>query len=180
MASIRRCSTLLFGSLRQSIHPLRYYTTEASESLLTRLKNDRKTFMKAKQQPDLNVVKGVLSDFTYYIKSPNAVPGQSEDAALLSVLQKSIKRRQDSVTQYTAAARPELAAQEEAEIQILTRYLPEQMSAEEIEKQVLATIEQVGATSIKDMGKVMKAWNVDPAKADKKLVSDLVKKALQT
>ncbi|KAG0168385.1 hypothetical protein DFQ28_005629 [Apophysomyces sp. BC1034] len=179
MSSIHRCSVLLFGSLRQTALPIRHYTTEAAESLMTRLKNDRKTFMKAKQQPDLNVVKGVLSDFTYYIKSPNAVLGQSEEAALLAVVQKSIKKRQDSVAQYTAGARPELAAQEEAEIQVLTRYLPEQMSAEEVEKQVRVIVEQVGATSVKDMGKVMKAWTVDPARADKKLVSEMVKKVLQ-
>ncbi|KAI8337533.1 Yqey-like protein-domain-containing protein [Chlamydoabsidia padenii] len=156
----------------------RFYTTEASATLLNRLKDDRKTYMRSKQQPDLNVVKSVLSEYTYYIKSPNAPSGHSEDAMVLSVLQKAIKKRQDSVTQYTAGGRPELAANEQQELAVLQRYLPEQMDAAEIEEKVRALVEQVGATSLKDMGKVMKAWTIDPAAADRKLVSDAVKKAL--
>lgn len=132
--------------------------------------------MREKKQPDLNVVKNILSDYTYYIKSPNAKPGQSEDSAVLSVIQKLIKKRQDAIDQYTSGGRPELAAQEQIELQVLQRYLPQQMSAEEIEKEVRAIIAQVNATSVKDMGKVMKAWS--RAYADKKTVSDIVKKVL--
>ena len=145
-------------------------------SLLTRLKDDRKTYMRAKQQPDLNVVKNILSDYTYHIKSPNAPANQSEDAAVLSVIQKLVKKRQDAISQYTAGNRPELAAQEQDELVVLQRYLPEQMSAEQVEQKVKELIEQVGATSIKDMGKVMKAWT--DGSADKKVVSDAVKKLL--
>ncbi|KAI7887000.1 GatB/YqeY domain-containing protein [Lichtheimia hyalospora FSU 10163] len=155
----------------------RAYTTETT-GLLTRLKDDRKTFMRAKAQPDLNVVKNILSDYTYYIKSPNAKPGQSEEAAVLSVIQKLVKRRQDAISQYKAGGRPELADQEQAELDVLQRYLPEQMSTEEIEAQVKSIIEQVGATSIRDMGKVMKAWTHEGA--DKKAVSDAVKKLLNS
>ncbi|KAI9261464.1 Yqey-like protein-domain-containing protein [Phascolomyces articulosus] len=154
----------------------RTYTTEASGSLLARLKDDRKTFMRSKQQPDLNVVKNILSDFTYHIKSPNAPANQPEEEAVLSVIQKLVKKRQDAISQYTTGNRPELAAQEQKELVILQRYLPEQMSAEQIEEKVKALIEQVGASSMKDMGKVMKAWN-EPS-ADKKMVSDAVKKLL--
>lgn len=134
--------------------------------------------MRSKQQPDLNVVKSVISEYTYYIKSPNAPTNHSEDAMVLSVLQKSIKKRQDSIAQYTAGGRPELAANEQQELVVLQRYLPEQMSAAEIEEKVRELVEQVGATSMKDMGKIMKAWTVDPATADRKLVSDAVKKVL--
>ncbi|KAI8371674.1 Yqey-like protein-domain-containing protein [Radiomyces spectabilis] len=176
MSLLSRCSL----SLRTGVYAtLRFYSANVEGSLLARLKEDRKTLMRSKKQPDLNVLKGVLSDYTYYIKSPNAVPGQSEDAAVLSVIQKSIKRRQDSVAQYEAGGRPELAEQEKNEMKVLQSYLPEQMSVEEIEKQVKALIEQVGATTLRDMGKVMKAWTVDAAKADKKAVSDAVKKLLQ-
>ncbi|KAI7859450.1 Yqey-like protein-domain-containing protein [Circinella umbellata] len=154
----------------------RTYTTEASGSLLARLKDDRKTFMRSKQQPDLNVVKNILSDYTYHIKSPNAPANQSEEEAVLSVIQKLVKKRQDAIAQFTAGNRPELAAQEQGELQVLKSYLPEQMSAEQVEQKVKEIVEKVGATTMKDMGKVMKAWT--DASADKKMVSDAVKKLL--
>lgn len=147
-----------------------------SLSLLARLKEDRKTLMREKKQPDLNVVKNVLSDYTYYIKSANAKEGESEEAAVQSVLQKLVKRRQDSIAQYEAGGRPELAEQEKQELAVLEKYLPERMSAEAIEAEVRKVIESVGATSVKDMGKVMKAWT--HAGADKKTVSETVKRLL--
>lgn len=136
--------------------------------------------MREKKQPDLNVVKNILSDYTYHIKSPNAKPNEREDAAVVSVIQKLVKKRQDAIQQYKAGGRPELAEQEEKELQVLKRYLPEPMAPEEIEKRVKGIIEQVGAVSVKDMGKVMKAWTVDAALADKKTVSDVVKKLLSS
>lgn len=134
--------------------------------------------MKAKKQPDLNVVKGLLSDFTYYIKSPNFVEGTSDDEALMSVLQKAIKRRQDSISQYESGGRPELAEKESEELKVLQNYLPEQMTAEAVEAEVQKLINELGVSSKKDMGKVMKAWTLDAAVADRKLVSDIVKKLL--
>ncbi|KAI9475689.1 MAG: Yqey-like protein-domain-containing protein [Benjaminiella poitrasii] len=159
----------------------RYYTSGAVEagSLITRLKDDRKTFMKTKKQPDLNVVKGLLSDFTYHTKSENFKEGTSEDQALMSVLQKAIKRRQDSIGQYESGGRPELAEQEREELKVLQGYLPEQMSSELIETELREIIHDVGATSMRDMGKVMKAWKHDSAVADRKLVSDIIKKLLE-
>ncbi|KAL7314349.1 hypothetical protein PS15m_005934 [Mucor circinelloides] len=170
------------GSIRPiSITATRYYTSGAvsAESIITRLKNDRKTFMKEKKQPDLNVVKGLLSDFTYYTKSANFVEGQSEEEACLSVLQKAIKRRQDSVSQYEAGGRPELAEQERVELKVLQSYLPEQMSPELIEQELRGIIQETGASTSRDIGKVMKAWKHDAATADRKVVSDIVKKLLK-
>ncbi|KAI8639228.1 Yqey-like protein-domain-containing protein [Parasitella parasitica] len=173
--------TRLSGSIRPiSLTAPRYYTSGAvsAESLITRLKNDRKTFMKEKKQPDLNVVKGLLSDFTYYTKSADFVEGSSEEDACMSVLQKAIKRRQDSVSQYEAGGRPELAEKERVELKMLQSYLPEQMSPELIEKELKDIIKEVGATTSRDMGKVMKAWKHDSTIADRKLVSEIVKKLL--
>ncbi|CAO3646024.1 unnamed protein product [Cunninghamella blakesleeana] len=167
-------------SLTNTIRPcmVRLYTSEASSTLIEKLKSDRKAYMRSKQQPELNVVKGVLSDYTYFIKLPNAPTNQSEDSMLLTVIQKSIKKRQDSIEQYISGGRPELAETETIELKVLQSYLPEQMSQEEIEQKVRDLITEVGATSVKDMGKVMKAWTVDPAVADRKAVSDIVKKVL--
>ncbi|KAG2202953.1 hypothetical protein INT46_010205 [Mucor plumbeus] len=169
------------GSIRPiSLTATRYYTSGAvsAESLITRLKNDRKTYMKEKKQPNLNVVKGLLSDFTYYTKSANFPEGSSEEEACMSVLQKAIKRRQDSVSQYQAGGRPELADQEREELKVLQDYLPEQMSPELIEEELKEIIHEVGATTSRDMGKVMKAWKHDAATADRKVVSEIVKKLL--
>ncbi|KAI8981640.1 Yqey-like protein-domain-containing protein [Mycotypha africana] len=159
----------------------RYYTSGAvgAESLITRLKDDRKTFMKEKKQTELNVVKGLLSDFTYHVKSANFAEGSSEEEALLSVLQKAIKRRQDSISQYESGGRPELAKQESDELKLLQSYLPKQMSPEEIEEELKEVIHEVGATSGRDLGKVMKAWKFDAVRADRKVVSDIAKKLLQ-
>ncbi|ORY93128.1 Yqey-like protein-domain-containing protein [Syncephalastrum racemosum] len=171
-----RHSLLTLRSLAQpTVRHAKLYSTE-SLSLLARLKEDRKVLMREKKQPDLNVVKNVLSDYTYYIKSANAKADESEDAAVQSVLQKLVKRRQDSISQYEAGGRPELAEQEKQELAVLEKYLPEQMSKEEIETEVRKVIESVGATSVKDMGKVMKAWT--HAGADKKTVSETVKRLL--
>ncbi|GAA5806310.1 hypothetical protein HPULCUR_011841, partial [Helicostylum pulchrum] len=110
--------------------------------------------------------------------SANFVEGTSEEEALMSVLQKAIKRRQDSVSQFQAGGRPELAQQEAEELKVLESYLPEQMSSENIEVELKKLIEEIGATSSKDMGKVMKAWKYDSATADRKTVSEIVKKLL--
>ncbi|ORX46042.1 GatB/YqeY domain-containing protein [Hesseltinella vesiculosa] len=169
---------LLQRSVR-SFTPLyrtRLYST--SVSLVDRLKQDRKTFMRSKQQPQLNVVKGVLSDLIYQEKAGVVQDASNPDGLILSVIQKNIKRRQDSVKQYLDGGRPELAAVEQEEISVLQDYLPEQMSQQAIEEKVQALVSELGASSIKDMGKVMKAWTVDPATADRKLVSDAVKKIL--
>ena len=149
------------------------------ESLLERLKNDRKVLMKAKKQPDLNVVKSLLSDFTYYTKSANFDEGTSEAEAMVSVLQKAIKRRQDSAAQYSAGGRPELAEQETTELNILREYLPAQMSPELIQAELELIIKETGAATARDMGKVMKAWKHDSATADRKTVSEIVKKLLK-
>lgn len=134
--------------------------------------------MKEKKQPDLNVVKGLLSDLMYYTKSANYVEGTPEEEALMSVLQKAIKRRQDSVAQYEAGGRPELAEQETIELKVLQSYLPDQMTTEQIEEELKKLIGEIGAASGRDMGKVMKAWKYDSATADRKIVSELAKKLL--
>jgi hypothetical protein len=78
-----------------------------------------------------------------------------EEADEIQVLNKEIKSRMDSVDQYKAGNRPELVEQEEAEIKIIQKYLPEQMSDEELEKTITEIIAESGAIGMKDMGKVM-------------------------
>lgn len=101
------------------------------------------------------------------------------DAEVISVVQKEIKKRQDSIEQYQAAGRAEQAALETAEIAVLQVFLPKALSAEELEALVNATITEVGATSKKEMGVVIKAVQAKVAgRADGKSISSLVGKLL--
>ena len=80
-----------------------------------------------------------------------------DDAGILSVLAKMIKQRRDSIEQFVAGGRQELADKEAAEIKLIEAYLPKQMSAEEAKVAIAAVIKEVGATGRKDMGQVMAA-----------------------
>ena len=103
-----------------------------------------------------------------------------DDEDVQKLLRSLVKQRRDSIEQYEKAGRQELADKEQAEIAIIETYLPQAASVAEIESAVAAAIAETGATSIKDMGKVMKA--VQTALADKnadgKVVADTVKAKL--
>ena len=104
---------------------------------------------------------------------------QVTDAEVLTVIQKMAKQRKDSIQQYTAGGRQDLADKEQQELAVLESYLPAQMSREQVEKVVQAVVAETGASSVKDMGKVMKMVQEKLAgQADNKTVSELVKGAL--
>ena len=97
----------------------------------------------------------------------------------MSVVQKEAKQRRDSIEEFTKAGRQELADKEQKELEILQKYLPEQLSEEEIKKLVDEAISQTGASNISDMGKVMGALMPKiKGKADGSLVSKIVKESL--
>ena len=101
------------------------------------------------------------------------------DGDLLGILQKMIKQRQESVALYDAAGRKELADRERAEIDVISAYLPEQMSEPEVKAAIAQAIEQLGAKGIRDMGKVMAALKLGHAgRMDFGKVSGLVKAML--
>jgi len=102
-----------------------------------------------------------------------------DDAQVLSVIEKMIKQRRESIAQYEKAARKDLADVEKAEIEVLSGYMPAQMSDADVEKLVQSTISETGASGVKDMGKVMAALKGKLAgKADMGKVSGLVKSKL--
>jgi uncharacterized protein YqeY len=102
-----------------------------------------------------------------------------DDAAVLGVIEKMIKQRRESIAQFEKASRNDLADAEKAEVQVLSAYLPAQMSAAEVEKLVDSVISETGAAGAKDMGKVMAALKSRLAgKADMGKVSGLVKARL--
>lgn len=102
----------------------------------------------------------------------------SEDE-MLTIVAKEVKKRKESIPEYEKAGREDIVANLNKEISILEVYLPEQLSEEEIRKIVIDTISEVGATSPKDMGKVMQGVRVKTAaQADGKVVSQIVKEEL--
>ena len=144
------------------------------------INNAVKEAMKAKDERKLSTLRMVNST----IKNADIdARGQGKpplsDADLLSLFQKMIKQRQESVELYDKGGRAELAAQEREEIAIISAYLPKQMSEDEVKKAIAAAITETGAAGIKDMGKVIGvlkgkyAGQMDFAKA-----SGLVKAAL--
>jgi uncharacterized protein len=106
--------------------------------------------------------------------------GQATDEDVLKLLRSQVKQRRDSVEQYQKAGRQELVDKETAEIAVIESYLPQAASEAEIEQAVSEAIDETGATSMKDMGAVMKAVMPKLAgkNADGRTVSDMVKKRL--
>ena len=145
-------------------------------SLKDQLTSDMKAAMKSGDKERLHVIRLILAD----IKRVEVDTRKDlNDAELLSVLEKAVKQRRDSVEQFTKGGREDLADKETAEIAVLETYLPEQMSDAEIDALVDEVIAATGAESIRDMGKVMGAIKAKAAgKADMGTVGARVKAKL--
>ena len=103
----------------------------------------------------------------------------TSDADFVALVQKEVKKRRDSIEQFEKGGRPELAVKEKQEISLLETFLPQAMSEAELEQLVRATIQEVGATSKKEMGQVIKAVQAKAAgRAEGKTISALVGKLL--
>ena len=101
------------------------------------------------------------------------------DEEVISVIKKQIKQRQDSIEQFKAGSRADLVEKEEAELKILSSYLPEALSEAEIQAIIQEAKKETGAATMKDMGSLMKAAGAKiQGRADNKLVSELVRKSL--
>lgn len=148
-------------------------------TLTAQISEDIKTAMKAKDTVTLNVVRGLKSALKYAAIEKLGAEGELPDADALGVVRKEIKKRQDSVASYETANRQDLADTEKAEIAVLEKYLPAAMSAEDLVSLVEAVIAEVGATSKKEMGAVMKVLQERAAgRADGKTLSSEVSKRL--
>lgn len=137
-----------------------------------------KVAMKAKDTlalESLRAIKSALLLAQTEVGSTAVLSGEEE----VKLLQRLVKQRKDSAAIYTEQGRDDLAAPELAQAAIIEKFLPEQLSTEEIEKIVLQTIEVVGASGMKDMGKVMGLVSKELAgKADGKTISNIVKAKL--
>ncbi|RIX47596.1 MAG: GatB/YqeY domain-containing protein [Rhodocyclales bacterium GT-UBC] len=145
-------------------------------SLKARITEDMKAAMKAKEAGKLAAIRLLLAAV-----KQKEVDEQTEldDTAVGAVIEKLVKQRKDSVSQYEAAGRQDLADVEKAEIAILAAYLPEKMGADEMAAAVAAAVAETGAKSPADMGKLMAVLKPRLAgKADMAEISKLVKAAL--
>ena len=146
--------------------------------LFEKVSKDIVAAMKAKDKVTLEALRNIKKVFIEAKTAPGA-NDTLDDAAALKILQKLAKQGHDSAELYTQQNRPDLAEAEMAQVKVIESYLPKALSAEEIEAAVKEIIAQTGATSIKEMGKVMGVASKQLAgKADGKAISDIVKKLL--
>lgn len=138
---------------------------------------DLKTAMKAKDQVGLRGIRAIKAAL---ILAKTDGSGQTLDEnAEIKLLQNLVKQRQDSLNIYTQQGREDLAATEQEEIEVISRYLPAAMTETELEATIQKVITDTGASSVKDMGKVMGAATAAVAgRADGKTISAMVKKLL--
>lgn len=145
-------------------------------SIKDKIVADMKTAMKSQEKDVLACIRLIMAALKQREVDERIV---LSDEQVLSTLNKMIKQRRDSISQYEAGNRPDLAEKEAFEIKVIQRYLPAQLSESEIENIVVTTIQETGASSPKDMGKVMAALKARlQGKADMTLVSTKVKERL--
>jgi len=127
--------------------------------LRQRLNDDLKTAMKARDQAavsTLRMVLATLKDRDIAVR-PQGITDGIDEAAIIDMLQKMVKQRQESIELYKKGGRQELVDQEQGEIDIIERYMPQKLSEAAASDAIDQVIAELGATSIKDMGKVMAA-----------------------
>jgi uncharacterized protein len=147
-----------------------------SVPLKQQITEDMKTAMRAKDSARLSTVRLLLAAMKQKEVDERV---ELSDADVLAILEKMIKQRRESISQFEKASRQDLADKEKAEIQVLSGYLPQQLSDAEIQNEISSAISQTGASGAKDMGKVMAALKGRLAgRADMGKVSGLVKAKL--
>jgi hypothetical protein len=146
-------------------------------SLKQRIIDDMIEAMRAKDAPRLSTLRMVKAAM---MNRQIEKGGELTDEEVAKMLQSLLKQRRDSVEQYEKGGRAELAAKEEAEIKVIEQYLPQAATREEIEQAVVAAVAETGASTLKEMGAVMKAAQARLAgrAADGRVVSEIVKAKL--
>ena len=143
-----------------------------------RIQKDLIAGMKAKDAVKLASLRSIKTAITVAKTSPNA-PAELSDGDIQKIIQKLVKQRKDSAEQYIAAGRQELADNELAEMEIMNEYLPKQLTEDEIKTEVMNAINELNATSMKDMGKIMAAvMPKTKGRADGKMINEIVKAKL--
>ncbi len=146
-------------------------------SLKDRLLEDMKSAMKEKDTIRKSTITMVRASILQKEKDEKV---KLDDAGVVGIIAKEVKQRRDSIPEFERGNRPDLVDKLNTEINILMEYLPQQLTEKEIEKIVVQTISEVGATGMKDMGKVMGALMPRlKGRADGKLINGMARKHLQ-
>jgi len=142
-----------------------------------RLSQELKTAMLAKEADRLSTLRLLKTAVSYAQLERKA--DELSESEFVAVVQKEVKKRRDAIEQYEKGGRPELAEKEKREIQVLESFLPEPLSAAELEQLIKATIQELGATSKKELGPVIKAVQAKAAgRADGRSISAVVGRLL--
>lgn len=137
-----------------------------------------KAAMREKNKVALESLRAIKSAILL-LQTQSGVKENPDDSEITKLLQKLVKQRKESASIFRDQGRVDLAESEEAQIEVISQFLPEQLSVEEVEKVVYEVIHSVGASSMKEMGKVMGMANKKLAgKTDGKLIAQIVKKHL--
>ncbi|MES2141480.1 MAG: GatB/YqeY domain-containing protein [Pseudomonadota bacterium] len=146
--------------------------------LKQRIQEDMKTTLRAQDKPRLSVIRMILAAVKQ-IEVDERI--ELDDARIFQVLNKMLKQRRDSIAQYSQAKRDDLVEQERFEETIIQTYLPKALTEREVDQLLSQTIEQVGATSVRDMGKVMTELKLKlEGRADIGVISAKVKERLSS
>ena len=138
--------------------------------------DDMKLAMKAQDKPALKAIRMILGAIKQKEIDERI---ELDDNQVMAVIQKMVKQRKDSISQFSDAGRTDLVEVEEAELLIINNYMPKQLSQDEIEAAVVKAISDIGADSMKDMGKLMGTLKSQlDGKADMGHVSQLIKSKL--
>jgi uncharacterized protein YqeY len=150
----------------------------ASMGLKEQILNDIKEAMKNKEADRLSAIRMLQAAIKN--KEIELRPNAINDQDILGVIKKAAKQRREAIEQYRGAGRDDLADKEAFELQVLETYLPAQLDQAQVEKIVTEVIAQLGASTIKDMGGVMKEVQArTQGQADGKMISEIVKSKLQ-
>ncbi|MFL2715089.1 MAG: GatB/YqeY domain-containing protein [Gammaproteobacteria bacterium] len=145
-------------------------------TLLSDIKQDLKQAMLDKNDLQRDTIRMFLAEVQRFEIDTKE---EADDAKAIQIINKMIKQRNDSISQFKSGGRNDLAEKEEKEVEILSKYKPEQLSEEEVTRKVKEAIKTSGASSMQDMGKVMGILNSSLAgSADMSMVSKIVKEEL--
>lgn len=148
-------------------------------SLLQQIDTDLKEAMKARAAEKLAVLRMLKSAIKNAALEKGGGDAQLDDAEILAVIRKQVKQRQDSVESFEKGGRPELAAKEKVELEVLSAYLPQPLSAEELSALVAAAIAEAGVTGKAQIGAVMKiAMAKAEGRADGKSLNQEIQRQL--
>jgi len=148
--------------------------------LADRISDEVKRAMRARDSGKLDVLRAVRNEIIKFTKTGSSAKISDED--VLKIIKSQIKQRREAIAMFDKGNRPDLVANEAAQLEILENFLPEQLSEDDLNRVVLAAVDKTGASNLKDMGRVMKEVMISIRQtgkdADNRLISDLVKRQL--